>query len=46
MGNSTRMILCYRIGKWVSVKTDELLPGDIVSMKSIGAKDPKDRYNN
>ena len=34
MGNSTRMILCYRLGKWISIKTDELLPGDIVSLAS------------
>ena len=34
MGNSTRLILCYRLGKWTQVKTDELLPGDIVSLRS------------
>ena len=34
MGNSTRMILCYRLGKWIQLKTDELLPGDIVSLAS------------
>ena len=34
MGNSTRMILCYRLGKWIQIKTDELLPGDIVSLAS------------
>ena len=35
---STRMILCYRLGKWIQLKTDELLPGDIVSLASNTVK--------
>jgi cation-transporting ATPase 13A1 len=42
MGNSTRMILCYRLGKWIQLKTDELLPGNIVSMASNTAQKKRD----
>ena len=34
MGNTTRLISAYRLGKWVQMRTDELLPGDIVSLRS------------
>ena len=43
MGNKTQMILCYRLGKWVQMPTDKLLPGDIVSLKSSPPNDKKSK---
>ena len=34
MGNKPFPIQCYRFNKWVTISSDRLLPGDIVSLKS------------
>ncbi|GMT21480.1 hypothetical protein PFISCL1PPCAC_12777, partial [Pristionchus fissidentatus] len=35
MGNKTFPIYCYRNRKWNRVKSDELVPGDIVSISHL-----------
>lgn len=45
MGNKTRAVWVYRVGKWTKIDSTEILPGDLMSLTRIKphyAKDEKD----